>query len=131
MPKSDSFYEYGPVYNAYHRRAKEKGLAFHLSRREFAELIKGGCFYCGRGPDKEQARIKANGRETLKCSGLDRVDNTLGYEPGNCVPCCTRCNRMKTNMTLEDFFQQVSRIYHFRMLEKDADRILRQLGQTP
>lgn len=27
--------------------------------------------------------------------GIDRVDSSIGYDPENCVPCCTDCNRTK------------------------------------
>jgi hypothetical protein len=118
--KTDTFREYGPVYTQCKGSAKERGKVFNLSRRQVAEIVRQGCYYCGRGPDKEQSRVRGaggkrlvSGREVMKYSGIDRVDNAIGYELGNCVPCCSVCNRMKRDLSLEDFFTQVSRIYHF------------------
>jgi 5-methylcytosine-specific restriction endonuclease McrA len=35
--------------------------------------------------------------------GIDRVDNSIGYTPDNCVPCCTQCNRIKLDhLTYEE-----------------------------
>lgn len=36
-------------------------------------------------------------------NGLDRVNNLLGYELTNVVPCCNICNRAKKDMTYEQF----------------------------
>lgn len=52
---------------------------------------------------------KANGGYTY--NGIDRVDNTKGYEETNVVPCCTVCNRAKMAHTQEEFFDRVRRIY--------------------
>jgi hypothetical protein len=36
--------------------------------------------------------------------GLDRIDNSAGYELGNVVPCCTRCNMTRGDRyTYEEF----------------------------
>lgn len=59
------------------------------------KLIK-PCYYCG---------IDAYTFGSL--SGLDRVDNTQGYNAENTVPCCTTCNLMKGTMTLDEFKNQI------------------------
>jgi endonuclease I len=38
-------------------------------------------------------------------SGLDRVNNNLGYDLENAVPCCRRCNTAKGNGTLKEFIE--------------------------
>jgi hypothetical protein len=38
-------------------------------------------------------------------NGIDRVDNTLGYELGNVIPCCSVCNRAKSNLPLDYFLR--------------------------
>lgn len=57
---------------------------------EFADELEGRCFYCGNGPDEEHI-------------GIDRLDSKIGYEEGNCVPCCSPCNFMKRNMHPDTF----------------------------
>jgi hypothetical protein len=44
-------------------------------------------------------------------NGLDRVDNTLGYLPGNVVACCTQCNGAKLNYTQEEFLFWANQLY--------------------
>jgi hypothetical protein len=66
---------------AYVRRAAiRRGLAWTLTKFEYAMLITGNCAYCGLESDVEAG------------VGLDRLDNSKGYEQSNVVPCCTLCN---------------------------------------
>jgi len=37
--------------------------------------------------------------------GIDRINNNVGYESGNCVPCCNICNRAKLNRDKNAFIQ--------------------------
>lgn len=47
-------------------------------------------------------------------NGIDRIDSTKGYSADNCVPCCSKCNRMKLDHSIEDFKNHISKIYnHF------------------
>lgn len=47
---------------------------------------------------------------TIRYSGLDRIDSSLGYTYGNVVPCCGECNGMKSNHSLDQFFVLLERI---------------------
>ena len=40
--------------------------------------------------------------------GIDRVVNSHGYFQGNCVSCCTRCNRMKSTHSRENFLSRMA-----------------------
>lgn len=62
--------------------AKVRGLAFEFTREEYYALISQGCDYC-KFPVSKWG------------TGLDRLDNSKGYIPGNAVPCCTECNRAR------------------------------------
>jgi hypothetical protein len=44
-------------------------------------------------------------------SGIDRLDNNIGYVSGNCVPCCSVCNYAKRDMTVDQFKNWIKRIY--------------------
>jgi hypothetical protein len=63
--------------------AKRRGLDFLLGWDQYSSLVKHGfCHYC----------------KTLHLGhgvGLDRLDNSRGYEPGNVVPCCGDCNKTR------------------------------------
>ena len=53
-------------------------------------------------------------------NGIDRLDNKLGYEEENCVPCCYLCNRMKWSITEKDFLAQISKIFKNKsVIEKE------------
>lgn len=66
--------------------AKKKGKTFTLTLEQFVLLFDNAkCFYCGNEP-----------------SGLDRVDNSRGYEINNVVPCCWACNTIKGNLGIAE-----------------------------
>ncbi len=74
---------------------KEKGFPFCMSFYEFKALkhLDSPCHYCGLPP-----------------TGLDRIDSSQGYLVENVVPCCYRCNLMKSDLTQADFIAHVRRI---------------------
>jgi len=44
-------------------------------------------------------------------NGIDRVDNAIGYLTDNCVACCKVCNRAKLQMSKNEFFDHIKKIY--------------------
>ena len=101
----------------YRYGAKTRNIWFDLTFQEFITLGKQECFYCGVVPETTRCALDSNTRK-LKVvfrNGIDRLDNNQGYTPENCVPCCRWCNTMKLNMSIEDFFERVSRIYHLHI----------------
>lgn len=83
---------------------------WQLTRDEFVSLATGNCRYCGREPSgNPQTRLLRN--MGVKKNGIDRLDNTLGYEPGNCVTACGDCNRQKCTMTLSEFIENTRKRY--------------------
>ncbi len=60
------------------------------------------CYYCG-----DAITWKPHSSRNWQ---LDRVDNSLGHIKTNCVPCCRICNRMKSDLTREDFLARCERI---------------------
>lgn len=79
-----------------HNLSHLKHREFHLSFQQFYDIIKKPCYYCGS-------------KNSL--NGIDRMDSEKSYKIGNCVSCCTICNRMKNNSNAIDFIFQVHRIY--------------------
>jgi hypothetical protein len=43
-------------------------------------------------------------------AGFDRIDNLKGYTPENSIPCCARCNSMKSGMGVLEFIERCYRI---------------------
>lgn len=105
------------VYKDYKANAKKRGFSFDLTIEEFKELIKQPCYYCGEINSNEKKDMVWKNKESytvsdtvLKYNGVDRVDNTLGYKLFNCVPCCSICNKMKNNYSLEIFLNHIRKI---------------------
>lgn len=67
--------------------AKKRGYSFSLSFNDWKQLyLEEICYYC---------------ETPAEVTSIDRVDNTLGYTPSNCVMSCMSCNKLKSHMTLE------------------------------
>ena len=92
----------------YKYSAKRKGRAYELSDHLFRELVLGSCFYCGAIPPLPSLH------------GIDRVDNTLGYVPGNVVTACTMCNTMKYTFSAKICLDQVRAISYNMALKTNA-----------
>lgn len=71
----------------YRRSAKKRNLLWRLKDWTFRRLYFGFCFYCDRMP----------------AGGVDRRDNSVGYQPDNCVSCCPHCNYAKRDNSETEF----------------------------
>lgn len=94
-------YELTPAgkYYWYKSRAKRRKIEYKLSYEEFVQFWQKSCHYCGG---------------VINTVGLDRVDNSKGYEIDNIVPCCWNCNDMKSNLTTKEFISHAFDIYHYK-----------------
>ena len=77
-------------YYNYLRHSRQRDIAFTLSFQNFMEYWQKPCYYCG-------AQISA--------IGLDRVNSSRGYVPGNIKACCKGCNYAKSIMSKLEFIQ--------------------------
>lgn len=78
---------------------KDAGIEFRLTEQEFFSFSNKKCNYCGI--ELDQVR-------------LDRVNNDLGYEMSNLVPCCKICNKLKHKLTKEIFLSHLAQIYLYQ-----------------
>lgn len=85
-----------------------------LTVEEFSNIINKNCFYCGDLPIKLKylygKKLKDN--NDIFSNGVDRIDSLKGYSKENCVPCCEMCNRMKLNYDIQQFKNQIIKIYN-------------------
>ena len=81
-------------FSSYKTNAMSRELEFNLTFDEFQELVTSRCHYC----------------ESQPSNGVDRLDSHLGYETSNVVPCCTKCNAMKSSLDPDDFIAHVLKI---------------------
>jgi hypothetical protein len=84
-------------FHQYKNGAKDRGLAFEITKDEFTRLVSTPCYYCERTP--EQVAI-----------GIDRADSQTGYIAGNCVSCCKPCNFAKGTLGQQEFFDLIEAI---------------------
>ena len=97
------------VYCDYKKSGKYRGYSFNIDFGKFVETSQQKCYYCGDAPYTVEKSKYNNG--DFIYNGVDRLNNNVGYEDNNIVPCCYLCNRMKWSMTEEYFLNQVIKIY--------------------
>jgi hypothetical protein len=83
------------LFSIYQTNARRRFILWDLTFDQFMRFWRRPCAYCG-------AEI-----ETI---GLDRKINSEGYNLENVVPCCTKCNRMKSSMNKDEFLHQCRKI---------------------
>lgn len=108
---------FNALFGHYKDAAKFRKISFSLSRRLFKKLTESKCYYCGTFPS---AIIKgpSNDRPYVY-TGIDRVNNKIGYTNKNSVPCCKVCNVAKATYTYE-FFIDWTRTLYLNLKKKGA-----------
>lgn len=74
-----------------------RGHKVSIAQKEFVEWFVSQpktCFYCGLTEDELQTVKDSYNNKTYRLS-IDRLDSSKGYEKGNMVLCCLRCNNIK------------------------------------
>lgn len=107
LPEGES--AFNRIYYDYIRASKKRGYDWELSKDEFRDLTKKYCYYCGALPSNRRKAFSGNGGYTY--SGIDRVNNKIGYQIDNVVPCCAACNRAKDTKTLKGFLDMIKKIH--------------------
>lgn len=97
------------LFNRYMASARRRGFEFLLPISSFRELISKNCSYCGLPP----STVHRKHAQTFTYTGIDRVDNSLGYEETNTVPCCKMCNQAKMNFSKTEFLSWLKRAYEY------------------
>ena len=110
------------VIGTYKYNALARDLEFELTPQECENLFQSNCHYCGSPP----SNIQKNRTKSYVYSGIDRIDNTLGYSPQNVVPCCKTCNKAKGTQSYEDFKKWINNLTMFNI-----ERIKHELKSKP
>ena len=105
LPQEDA--TVNSVVRTYRRGAIQRGLTFDITRDQIRDIMFQPCNYCGR------TRVNPGGGYPY--NGLDRRDNSLGYTLQNTVSCCGMCNRVKSDLSEEDFLKWVGYVYQTRV----------------
>lgn len=103
---------FNKLFRTYKNRSKKINKSFNLSENDVKILTSNNCFYCDSKPNQ---RIYLNVISKHKFfyiyNGIDRLDNSLGYEVDNCVSCCDTCNTMKMALGEQEFYTHIKRIH--------------------
>jgi hypothetical protein len=102
------------LYKNYKQAAYRKNFRFNLTLIEFSNLILKPCHYCGVSDSLTNVAKNINGNRLVKHNGIDRINNEIGYELNNCVPCCTFCNYAKRTSSYEDFVFWINNLVDFK-----------------
>jgi hypothetical protein len=87
------------LFSNYKRSARGRDKSFNLTKERCRELFDDNCAYCGIEP----SQIFRSGLGQYLYNGIDRLDNSIGYEEGNVVTACHLCNYAKRDMTIDAF----------------------------
>ena len=91
-------------YRSYMRGATSRNLEFSISIETFEKLVNSPCKYCKQYVENESI-------------GIDRIDNSRGYNDDNVVACCKLCNRFKCNLNVQEFIE------HSKKISQSTDEI--------
>lgn len=100
------------LFNQYKWGAIDRSRKFEITLDDFIQITTSNCFYCGIEPLQIKKCYGYSGE--YKYNGIDRLNNNLGYELTNCVPCCRMCNIAKNNNDIEDFKNWINRVYNYQ-----------------
>lgn len=87
-------------------KVKKRGLSWTINYEQYCDLIVQSCYYCENqlGNTKENCGV-----------GLDRLDNSKGYELSNVVSCCGTCNIVRSDkLSPEETKVAIQAVVEFR-----------------
>lgn len=109
------------ILHVYRNNAKRRNIKFTITLEDILGVIYENCLYCGAKPYNVMTTTSGSGKKVnykLLYMGMDRKDNKKGYTPDNIVPCCKRCNRIKSDLFT---FEEMLKLSEFlRGLPKDS-----------
>lgn len=108
---------FNALFSVTRHSAKKRGYTWKLTKKQVAHLTKQPCNYCGLLPSQVFYQKGCNGEYVY--TGIDRIDNEKGYTIDNVISCCTKCNRAKFTMTLEEFEEWITMVYK-HLTKKEA-----------
>ena len=89
------------IFYKYRYNAELKNIPFEISFEQFCDLISAPCHYCGDEPGRVWRSHRKRENEVIY-NGIDRRINADGYVFGNVATCCSTCNYLKRERSVED-----------------------------
>lgn len=106
-------------YKIYVYQAKRKGISWNLTIKEFTNYILQDCYLCGQSPEPKSLCRAKYYKEDTSYNGIDRLDSSKGYSLENCRPCCSRCNKLKLDLSLKEFLLHIKKIIRYRIVHEE------------
>ena len=116
---------YRSIYSSYKGNARLRKLNFNVDFDYAVGIMKSNCHYCGIEPSNIYMKSYYN----VTYNGIDRVDNTRGYENDNIVSCCKMCNIAKNNNTEQDFLAWINRTYYHQNSKHTTKQVKHELNK--
>lgn len=95
-----------------------------ITQERFVEWYKSQqkkCFYCGITPELMQKIMDKYNNRVYRMT-VDRIDSSKGYEEGNMVLCCLRCNHIKGDFFTQSEMVEIGKKYIQQRWRKYADQ---------
>lgn len=89
--------------------AASRSIKWNITDADALQMFVRDCHYCGSPPSNLSWHPDGNG--SFAYNGIDRVDNSCGYESDNVVPCCKHCNIAKRSRSAGEFLAWVARVH--------------------
>lgn len=103
--KARTLKPYEALYRSFLRTATHE---VEISFTEFKKFIKiKKCHYCDSRIIWRKKSLSRGKQGVYIRYNLDRKDSNIGYTVKNCVVCCPKCNRVKSNFFSENEFKEV------------------------
>ncbi len=129
--KKPGIVSWNSLFNSYQKSSNKRNYSFELTIDQFIEICSQNCNYCNDKPSEFNFYLKNNmktrkafskyknsdeaiDRATIMANGIDRINNNKGYIIENCVPCCKRCNLMKSVLSEKEFYAHIEKILNYR-----------------
>lgn len=98
--------------------AKKRNIEYNLTREQAQFIMSKNCVYCNQPPSQfslSRKSYKNHSNDGFKHSqfihnGIDRIDSSIGYIYENCVPACGKCNVMKKDYSINEWFEHMQKI---------------------
>lgn len=85
------------------KETKRRNLNLDLTIEQYQQIVLNSCFY-------DSSHLLP-----IYGTGLDRIDNNLGYTLDNVVPCCYNCNRIRNDsMSHEEMIEVANLLKRLR-----------------
>lgn len=79
---------------------KKRNIIASITEEQYANLISQPCYYCNN----------ILGTKVVCGVGLDRINNNIGYELNNVLPCCNFCNTVKNYLLSPEEMKTVAQL---------------------